>query len=424
MKMLIEYIKLAISEIMSNKFNTFLTVLGIIVGISSVTLILSLGEGVTKLVKNQVATYKENVIYISYSPNKSKSDNSKSAFKSTENNLFSSLINMANKMSSKKRLKKTEVWPLPFDINQTKKEILKCPYVEKTDFYAYAKFPINFYTIEQNIGVSFSNNNFVDYLKEKIVFGRLFSDYEIKNNVPVALLKMNPRNYREMIAFGGPLNKNVSIDGVTFKIIGIVEGTSLELYVPYNFYHRIATLNDSPQYLVKLKKGGNDKQKVKDFFSWMKAYAYNGEYFREDSNIGLFNQILDYLPKFTLLITAIAGISLIVGGIGIMNSMISSVVQRTKEIGIRKSIGAKKHTLVIQFMIETVIITLFGGIVGILFGVLLSTAVLSFFKIPPVFPTITIVYCIIFTIITGIASGVVPAVKAAKLDPIEALGHS
>jgi len=122
--------------------------------------------------------------------------------------------------------------------------------------------------------------------------------------------------------------------------------------------------------------------------------------------------------------SVVAGISLVVGGMGIMNTVLSSVVRRTKEIGIRKSIGAPKSSIIMQFLLETVLISTCGGIVGIAIGMGASMIILNIFKVPVFLPIASMLMCISITILIGIASGLFPAIKAANLDPVEAMGNT
>ncbi|HAR63754.1 MAG: hypothetical protein DKM50_01165 [Candidatus Margulisiibacteriota bacterium] len=424
--MILEYVELAIDEIKNNKMEVFMTVLGIIVGISAVTVILAIGEGAAKMVNSEMAAFKENVLCITYSPDKTKSAASVNAFKPGGNNMLAGFLGMINDAQSEKRKKAEGDWPLPYDIKNYASQINKCPLVDSVDFLGRIKNEVILCDERKELMINFSNNNFLNYIKEEIIIGRTFSDLEVNQQTPVAILKLSLPLYQRFNKFGGILGKTVKAGDYTFRIIGIIDAgkDEPEVYVPYSFYMFMATNNDLPQFLVKLKPHEQKDSNKELFFRWLKNFVLNGDYFIEDSNIDIFNKILIYLPKFTLLITFIAGISLVVGGIGIMNSMISSVVQRTKEIGIRKSIGANKNALIIQFLIETMIVTSIGGILGIALGILLSILVLNLLTIPLVFPIISIAYSIVFTLIIGVVSGIVPAAKAAKLNPIEALGHS
>ena len=131
-----------------------------------------------------------------------------------------------------------------------------------------------------------------------------------------------------------------------------------------------------------------------------------------------FNSVLTTLNLF---VTFVAGISLFVGGIGVMNIMLVSVIERTKEIGIRKAIGATNRDILIQFLMESIILTGCGGIIGIIFGVLLALLVGNFAGIPPVFSLFSILTSLAVSMGIGIVFGVAPAKKAAELNPVDAL---
>ncbi|MEG1798377.1 MAG: FtsX-like permease family protein, partial [Clostridium sp.] len=135
------------------------------------------------------------------------------------------------------------------------------------------------------------------------------------------------------------------------------------------------------------------------------------------------DQINKVLGIFTAFIGAVAAISLIVGGIGVMNIMLVSVTERTREIGIRKAIGATTKTILLQFLTESVIITLIGGIIGMILGILLAYGLGKFANITPVVSPMVIVGTVIFSSAVGIFFGIYPAKKAADLDPIEALRY-
>jgi len=135
------------------------------------------------------------------------------------------------------------------------------------------------------------------------------------------------------------------------------------------------------------------------------------------------DQINKVLGIFTAFIGAVAAISLIVGGIGVMNIMLVSVTERTREIGIRKAIGATTKTILLQFLTESVIITLIGGIIGMILGILAAYGLGAFANITPVVSPMVIIGTVIFSSIVGIFFGIYPAKKAADLDPIEALRY-
>jgi putative ABC transport system permease protein len=427
--MILNQIILAFKTIRANKTEVGLTILGIVVGIASVTLILALGEGISEMLRQKMATYKPNVVNIIYSPGKKTSSTAPSAFKSFGGggggeDMMANLFKMISQAAAKTR-RESDTAALPYNIEQAKAQIQTSPYVADIDFFVRVSKPLDWYGKNITGYVSYTENTFQEYLKEKMVAGRVYSEAEVANNVPVALVKMSRAKYQALLTYGGPLGQQVMINNQLFRIIGVLEGADdIELYIPYTFYADFATIDDAPQFLVRFYPGAGNQEVSTSFFNWVKQFVFNGDYYQQNSDLGLFNQLLVYIPKFTLLMSSVAGISLVVGGIGIMNSMISSVMRRTREIGIQKSIGEKKMSIVSTFMVETLLITSIGGSLGIVLGVLLSTGVLNLFDIPPVFPVLAIIYSLIFTIAIGFASGITPAIQAAELDPIKALGHS
>ncbi len=423
--MILDYFRESFGEIWHNKLEAGLTMLGIVVGIASVTLILSLGEGATQMIKDQVATYQPDVTLIAYSPEKTRAANALDAFGGASDNPLAGFISLIAQARDQGRQEKAGDWIVPFSILSAKYQIGLSPFTTSVNFFSRTTANIQFLDKSITTNINFIESGFLHYLKDSLVMGRLLSDGEIDSQTPVALVKMSIKDYQRTLSSGGIVGKLVTVEGYTFRIVGVVSGNEKpELYLPYTYFPFIATFEDQYQFLVKMVKGGENNQKTKELLGWINAIIPSGDNFIEGSNIGLFNEVLKYLPRFTQLMSFVAGISLIVGGIGIMNSMISSVIKRTREIGIRKSIGAKNTSVIIQFIIESVVIAGLGGLIGILLGVLTSTIILRLFKIPPVFPLLSIVYSVIFTLAIGIASGIAPAVKAAKLDPIEALGHS
>jgi putative ABC transport system permease protein len=139
--------------------------------------------------------------------------------------------------------------------------------------------------------------------------------------------------------------------------------------------------------------------------------------------LGLLQQAEETKRRFNIVLGSIAAISLLVGGIGIMNIMLASVMERTREIGIRRAIGAKRKQIVGQFMIETVVLSTVGGVIGICIGIFLPRLITKFSGMPTIIPTYGILLSLVISIGIGVLFGVYPALRAAKLDPITTLRH-
>jgi len=256
------------------------------------------------------------------------------------------------------------------------------------------------------------------------VDGRYPSGYEIKNQVPVALLQMTKPDYPKFVSEGGPLGKIAVVGDISFRVIGVLTGKEMAVVVPYTFYPTLVNPDVQIQFLAQFPETKAFGRLNDDAITWMKQFGLNGDFFDTDGGSKNILTMLGYLPKFTLLMSVVVGISLVVGGMGIMNTVLSSVVRRTKEIGIRKSIGAPKSSIIMQFLLETVLISTCGGIVGIAIGMGASMIILNIFKVPVFLPIASMLMCISITILIGIASGLFPAIKAANLDPVEAMGNT
>jgi putative ABC transport system permease protein len=139
--------------------------------------------------------------------------------------------------------------------------------------------------------------------------------------------------------------------------------------------------------------------------------------------LGLLQQAEETKRRFNIVLGSIAAISLLVGGIGIMNIMLASVMERTREIGIRRAIGAKRKQIIGQFIIETVVLSTVGGVIGICMGIFLPYLIAKFSGMPTIIPTYGILLSFVISIAIGVLFGVYPAIRAARLDPITALRH-
>jgi putative ABC transport system permease protein len=145
--------------------------------------------------------------------------------------------------------------------------------------------------------------------------------------------------------------------------------------------------------------------------------------YKAESVMKQLDQINSIFAIFTSFIAAVASIALLVGGIGVMNIMLVSVTERTREIGIRKALGATTYTILIQFLTESVIITVIGGLIGLIFGIVSAYGLGSIANITPVVSPIAVIGVILFSSVVGIFFGIYPARKAAKLNPIDALRY-
>lgn len=397
-----EYIKIALMNIRSNKGRSVLTMLGIIIGISSVIMIISIGDGVKGGINGELNAMAGGQIYIY-----SKDNDDGSAIEFSEEDIDAIMEKVPNVKAV------TPSWS--FGGTATGR---------KGTFAASATFGMP--------GLEYSNN-------DPIIKGRYFSDTDYYSANKVCIITESSAR----TLFG-----NTNVVGMTFdfslygvtqeftivgirkdnasKLMGMVGNTTISLEAPisvvsedYGFY---VSYND----LLIISDGGeNASQVASDVVRLME----NRHDVRGKNLIGVenfndymsqMNQILSYI---TIFVVFVAAISLLVGGIGVMNIMLVSVTERTREIGIRKSLGARTGSILLQFLSESAIITLLGGLIGILIGVVGAFGICSLIGFTAKVSVGTVLGASLFSSAVGIFFGIYPAKKAAKLSPIEALRH-
>ncbi len=397
-----EYIKIALMNIRSNKGRSVLTMLGIIIGISSVIMIISIGDGVKGGINGELNAMAGGQIYIY-----SRDNDDGSAIEFSEEDIDAIMEKVPNVKAV------TPSWS--FGGSATGR---------KGTFAASATFGMP--------GLEYSNN-------DPIIKGRYFTDTDFYSANKVCVITESSAR----TLFG---NTNVvgmtfdfSLYGVTqeFTIIGIrkdnasklmsmVGDTTVSLEAPisvvsedYGFY---VTYND----LLIISDGGeNASQVASDTVRLMEnRHGIRGKNLIGVENFNDYmsqmNQILSYITVFVVFVAAI---SLLVGGIGVMNIMLVSVTERTREIGIRKSLGARTGSILLQFLSESAIITLLGGLIGILIGVAGAFGICSLIGFTAKVSVGTVLGASLFSSAVGIFFGIYPAKKAARLSPIEALRH-
>ena len=403
--MFAESVKMAIDGMITNKMRTFLTLLGIIIGVGAVIAMISLGMGVKAQIKENISSLGSNLL----------------------------IISPGGRTSSGARLASGTGVRLTYDdAKAIEKNVSGIEYVAPSVSSSYQLVVGN-----QNwtTNVEGTTPNVIDIRSFKVEDGRMFTDKDMDSRARVAVIGQTIVD--NLFPDGDPLGKIVRINKAPFKVIGVlgVKGQSANgqdqddvVYIPLTaaqqrmmgitYVNRITVqaenedvINDAQADIETLLR---NRHKVKD----------GGD---DDFTVRNLAALMDTMMKtantITLLLGNIAAISLLVGGIGIMNIMLVSVTERTREIGIRKALGATYNNILLQFLIEAMVIGVVGGILGTVLGVGASYALSYFSGWKTVVSVAAIIVAVIFSIGIGLFFGIYPARKAALLDPIDALRY-
>ncbi len=399
-----EYIKIALMNIKGNKGRSFLTMLGIIIGISSVIMIISIGNGVKGGINNELNSIAGGQIYIySYGDN-----DEGIVVEFTESDVEAIMEKVPNVKAA------TPSW-----------SFRGSAVGRKGTFEALATFGMT--------GLEYS-------IYDPLIKGRYFneSDYYSANKVCVITESSAKTLFGTTNVVGMTFDYNMYGTTQEFTVIGVrkdnasvlastMTGTgSVSMEVPLSVVSTCYGINTSMSEILIISEGAEYATQVAQDCVRLMENRHNvrGKNAIQIENfndiVGQLDQILSYVTVFVVFVAAI---SLLVGGIGVMNIMLVSVTERTREIGIRKALGARTGSVLLQFLSESAIITLLGGIIGILIGVAGAHGVCSLIGFTAKVNVSTVLGASLFSSAVGIFFGIYPAKKAAKLSPIEALRH-
>jgi putative ABC transport system permease protein len=395
---LFESFRIASKALFANKVRSLLTMLGVIIGVSAVILLVAIGAGVQGEVTSTVESLGSNVLFVF--PGVLDSGSGGPFGGGGQGKPFA----LQDAQYLQQRLTNVDA---VVPISQTS---------------AIAKYQSN--SIRTQLAGSTDQGEAVT--SAKLGGGRFFNRSESDAGARVAVIGATVRT-QLLPNVADPVGRVITINGQRFTVIGWYEkqGGALsgdqdnQVAVPIAALQNLTATNNVQIILVKVTDPA-DVDIVRAQIKRFLASRFGSEItvFSQDQTLGIFNQLLGTL---TIMLAGIAGISLLVGGIGIMNIMLVSVSERTREIGIRKAVGARTYDILSQFVIEAVMLSVTGGIVGILLGALGAVA------LSPVVPTqITgwaVAVAFFFSAGVGVFFGVYPAWKASQLDPIEALRY-
>jgi len=400
--MLWNTILLALREIRRNILRSFLTVLGIVIGVAAVITMVTIGGGATVQIQQQIASMGSNLLMMS--PGKRLGPG-----QATGNIPF----------------KETDADAIAREINSVA-----------------AVAPVSSQSIMAIFGnqnwttqVTGTDNQYLKVTNRSIGAGREFSDSELHSGAAVCIIGETVR--KKLFGGQGALGEKIRLQKLSCDVIGLLEGKGQStmgmdqddiVVIPLSTFHRrISGNQDVGLIQISVRQGTSTEKARSDIGRLMRERRHLSASDDDNFNVMDMKEITKMLTGTTQLLTALLGavaaVSLLVGGIGIMNIMLVSVTERTREIGVRLAIGALENDVLTQFLVEAVVLSSLGGLVGIALATAASFIAARLMQVPYIFNPGINLLSFLFSAAIGVIFGFFPARRAARLDPIDALRH-
>jgi putative ABC transport system permease protein len=400
--MLWNTIILSLRAIKRNAMRSFLTTLGIVIGVGAVIVMVTIGGGATQQVKEQIANMGSNALMVT--PGKRLGP---------------------GQSSNTVPFKAADAEAIARDVSSV-----------------VAVTPVSSQSVKAIYGnqnwttqVSGSDNNYFRVTNRKVATGRQFTESELSAGAASCIIGETVR--KKLFGSQDVMGERIRLQKLSCTIIGLLEekgqntmGSDQDdiVVVPLRAYQRrISGTQDVAMIQISASDGADTGKVQKDITRLMRERRHLGP--SDDDNFSVMDmkEIAAMLTSTTQMLTAllssVAAVSLLVGGIGIMNIMLVSVTERTREIGVRLAIGALEREVLLQFLVEAVVLSSFGGLLGVALALIASVWLADILRVPFVFNTAIVIIAFLFSAAVGVIFGYFPALKAARLDPIEALRH-
>jgi putative ABC transport system permease protein len=400
--MLWNSILLSLREIRRNVLRSFLTMLGIVIGVAAVIIMVTIGSGATAQVTEQISSLGSNLI----------------------------IITPGSRMGPGQTGGRQ-----PFKIGDVEA-------ISREISAVAAAAPVSSRSVTAVLGnqnwsttVRGSDNRYFTVGNRTIVAGRSFSDSELRSGAAACVVGETVR--KELFGGQDALGGKIRLNKISCAVIGVLDvkgqssmGTDQDdlVVIPLRtFQRRFSGNQDVGQIMVSIKEGASTEKAQVDLGRIMRERRRLMPTEEDNFRIMDMKEITAMLTgttrTLTALLGAVAAVSLLVGGIGIMNIMLVSVTERTREIGIRLAIGALEREVLLQFLVEAVVLSSCGGLIGIATAVAASVWLAGLLKVPFIFHPGIMILAFLFSAAVGVIFGYFPALKAARMDPIDALRH-
>jgi putative ABC transport system permease protein len=407
--MLSEHIKIALASVRAARLRSFLTMIGVIVAVVGVITIFSLGEGIKHQVSGQSDRVGQDLITVR--PGKIVDRNEQGEI--TGINWLSFITSSALTSKDLEVVKNNQNIEMAVPVSV----INGVPQIGQT------KFGDGF--------IMATTNDFPEVSSQKVEFGNFFDQYDTDRRVAVIGQGVAEKLFKENV----PVSKSLQIRGENFVVSGVFERVPANpldygadyndaVFIPYNVGEQIIG-DDLSIYEIMARPTSKDPAKIDEAIAGLNNDLRNNHGGQDDFTVLRQEEMVavadSMLKTITRSLSIIAGVSLLVGGVSIMNVMLVAVTERTREIGIRKAVGATNRQIQKQFLIEAVVISAWGAFVGIVIAFALNFALTVFTNLQPVIAWQVVVGSALSAVAVGVVFGLIPAIKASRKDPIEAL---
>ena len=392
-----EFIQISFIALRTNKIRSFLTMLGIIIGVGSVILLVSIGTGLQNFVTQQFASLGSNTLWV-----------------------------MPGEVDFSQGPRSTIMSASKFELSDVDDLKRGSIYIKQASpmIQGFAKFSNKGKTSSTEVwGVW---ENYFDITNFEPLYGRIITQNDVERSRRVIVLGHKPS--KDLFGQGvNPVGKSLAMNEINFEIVGVLKSKggggamgSADDFTAIPLTTAMRQFDKTKPYMIFIEVS-DDKSvtEAKKDAEKILLRRLKADEFSVVEQTQLLETINQFLGVITAALGGIASISLLVGGIGIMNIMLVSVTERTREIGLRKAIGATPNAILIQFLIEAVILSLVGGSIGIALGALGSLALNQLIQTAVSFWSVALAFG--FSALVGVVFGVAPAIRAARLNPIDAL---